>query len=498
MKRIIKKATALFISLLLVFSCSALLGASASTDIFDISGGVLNRCNTGAAGVIDNIPSTVTKIKTGAFKGCNAITEVVIPASVTEIGSNAFDSCTSLKSVTISGADCEIGAAAFIHCSALQTITLPSNLSEIADETFYDCTSLSSIEIPSGVTLIGREAFNMCRSLTVIEIPASVKTIRANAFLGCSGVKEFVVDSNNTVYSSKNGVLYGPLESPYDPEISATVTDKALINYPAGATATSFSIPSGVLRIADDAFNSNEIIKSVTLPGSIKTIGSHAFFSCTALETINIPSSVTEVGPRAFDGCTALKSITIPASVTSFENAFCYSGLTSVVFEDGVKTVSTGAFNNCRSLETVTIPASVTSIENGAFSACPDTMTFICEEGSYAHTYALSNDINVKVNTVSGDKTVKSIAISAYPDKTDYIYKEVINTNGLELTVTYADGTTETVTKGYTISPSSIQKVGDQQIKVTYGDASAYFEVSASYAWWQWIIMIILLGFLWY
>ena len=503
LKRIIRKLTALIVSLLLIFSFTSVLGSAASTDIFTISGTVLTKCSSSATGVIDYIPSTVTEIKGNAFSGCNAITEVVIPSSVTKIGSNAFDSCTSLKKVSIQGTNCEIGSAAFLHCSAMTEIKLPSKLTKIPNEAFSDCTSLVSVEIPSSVTYIGREAFNMCRSLTEVNIPASVKTIKiiveneedktgVSPFLGCSSVKAFNVDSGNTVYSSNNGVLYGPLESPYDPDINYEAnTEKTLINYPAGASATSFAVPSGVVRIAEDAFNSNKVLKNVTLPNGIKSIGSHAFFSCTALESINIPSTVTEIGSRAFDGCTALKSITIPASVTIFENAFSYSGLTSVVIENGVKTISTGAFSYCTKLASVTIPESVTSIEAGAFGGCPESMEIICLKDSYyAYSYAVSNGFKVK--------TVKSITISEYPDKTDYIYKESINTSGLVLTVEYSDGTTAKVTDGYTISPEKITKTGNQSIKVTYGDANAYFDVSASYAWWQMIIMIILLGFLWY
>ena len=34
--------------------------------------------------------------------------------------------------------------------------------------------------------------------------------------------------------------------------------------------------------------------------------------------------------------------------------------------------------------------------------------------------------------------------------------------------------------------------------KSTDGKAAAECKVTVSYAWWQWIIMIVLLGFLWY
>lgn len=495
MKGYFRKSLSLLIAMVLLISAVAVSGVSAATANYTISAGVLTKCLTSASGVVDDIPSTVTEIKSGAFKNCNAITEIIIPSSVKKIGSNAFDSCTSLKKVSILNPSCTIGSAAFIHCSALESITLPSGLTQIPNEAFFDCTSLKSISIPSGVTLIGKEAFNMCRSLTEITIPASVKTIRINAFLGCTGIKSFKVESGNSVYSAVGGVLYGPLESPNDPDNYATVTDKALINYPGGATATSFSVPSGTLRIASDAFNSNKTLQSVTLPSGLKSIESHAFFNCTALKSVNIPSSVTEIGSRAFDGCSALTSIIIPASVTSLENAFSYSGLTSVEFASGAKTISTGAFSGCTKLATAKIPASVTTIENGAFNGCPSSMTVVTTTNSAAHKFALENGF--KVSLTDTNKVAK-VEILSLPNKTDYIYKEKISTTGLELLVTYVDGTRDLVTSGYTLNPDYAPQTGNVTVEVEYEGCSDSFTINVSYAWWQWVIRILLLGFLWY
>lgn len=503
MKGIAKKTLSLLLTLIIVSSFVALFGASANVSNYTISAGVLTKCLTSASGAVNDIPSTVTEIKGGAFKNCSSITEVVIPSSVKKIGNNAFDSCTSLKKVTFEGSVCTLGTAAFIHCSALENITLPSGLTEIPNEAFYDCTALKSITIPSGVTLIGKEAFNMCRSLTAVTIPASVKTIRANAFLGCSGIKSFTVAGGNTVYSSVGGVLYGPFVSPHDPDINTDEVqlDKTLINYPCGATATSFSVPSGTLRIANDAFNGNKTLRSVTLPSGLKSIGSHAFFTCTALSSINIPSSVTEIGARAFDGCTALRSIVIPASVTSFDNAFSYSGLISVEIADGSKEISSGAFAGCGSLATVKIPASVTTIEAGAFNGCPSSMTIITEKNSVAHSFAVNNGFKVSFADGETDKpakTVDSVRVYSVPDKTSYYYKETISTSGLELLVTYTDGTTEIINSGYSVNPSTAERTGTIAVKVEYGGQADYFAINVSYAWWQWIIRILLLGFLWY
>ena len=421
----ITKITGLILSLLILLSCVSFSFASAAGEGFTyntaLGYAILTRCQPTATGIVE-IPSTyngktVQEIGTGAFSNCGSITQVVIPSSVKKVGSNAFESCVSLEKITFEGSICEIGKSAFVHCSALKNITLPSSLKAIPEEAFNDCTSLTSVTIPSTVELIGAEAFKMCSKLTRIDIPASVKTIRKNAFIGCASVTAFDVASGNSVYSDVNGVLYGPFESSYDPNVYSAVTDKTLIQYPNGLSASSFTVASDVKRIADYAFGENKNLTKISLPNGLKTIEAYAFYMCGKLSDITIPSTVTFIGSQAFGKCDSLKNITIPASVTDYESAFYDSGLKEVVLEDGVKEISTRAFENCSGLEKITIPDSVESIYSGAFYNCsslgeteiPSSVTtigtrsfdgcsslsIVAEEGSAAYQYAVDNGITV-------------------------------------------------------------------------------------------------------
>ncbi|MBO5410157.1 MAG: bacterial Ig-like domain-containing protein [Clostridia bacterium] len=97
--------------------------------------------------------------------------------------------------------------------------------------------------------------------------------------------------------------------------------------------------------------------------------------------------------------------------------------------------------------------------------------------------------------------TVESITVATLPVKTAYTYKlDSLDVTGLALTVTYSDGATETVTdtSKMTVSGFDSGKTGAQKVTVEYEGASAEFEVTFTYVWWQWIIRILLLGFLWY
>ncbi len=527
-KRIKKAASLIVAAIIIVLSVSA-FGASASTVYlaFDTSKGyaVLTSCLNGAKGAIE-IPSKtdsghdVTEIGAGAFKNCSMITSVTIPASVTKVGSNAFDSCFVLETVTFLGAECEIGASAFIHCSSLKNVNLPSKLEKIADKAFEDCVALESITIPETVTSIGTEAFSTCDSLAEIEIPAAVNVIKKNAFIGCSNMTAFNVDSANAVYSSNGGVLYGPFESEYDSTVFNPKTDKALIQYPRGLTENSFTVPSDVKIISNYAFGDNAYIEKIVLPLGLESIEEDAFKNCARLDEINIPSSVTKIGMRAFEKCSALKTVTIPSSVKTYERAFLASGLESAVIEEGVKKISQRAFDSCLSLKTVTIPLSVESIELGAFYNCPsleeitipssvqkinktafngcsESLVLNVEKGSKAHEFALENDFRYSLGSAE-ETPVVNLIIDSLPQKLNYYYKETLNTSGLSLKVEYADGTTETVTSGFTVTPEKLSKTGNTEITVTYKGMSDTFYVSVTYAWWQMLIRILLLGFLWY
>lgn len=527
MKKIAKILSIMLV--ILIAFVSNILPASAEGESYltikDYGGfAMVTDCSTIASGTID-IPSTyagvsVTHIGNNAFKDCTRITQVNIPSSVTSVGSNAFDNCAVLTKVVFAGSTCDIKSAAFNNCISLESVELPSSLKTIADKTFYGCKALGSITIPSTVTSIGKEAFGLCESLASVTIPASVTSIGKNAFIGCKSVSAYSVASGNSVYSSVSGVLYGPYEAGVN-------TAKTLIQYPNAKTQTSYTVASGTKIIADYAFGDNTYLTKVTLPSGVEKIDSYAFYNCKKLSSVTIPSTVTYLGSQSFGRCSALKSITIPASVETFESAFYMAGLESVVISNGVNSIDIKAFEKCTSLKSVTIPASVETIDIGAFYGCtslgnlsvPATVktintgafqgctniNLLVDSGSAAHTYAVNNSIRFTVNgsgNIGGEdpinKQVTSISVLQAPNKTSYIYKENLDTTGLKLTVNYSDGTSETVTSGYDVNQTTLKSTGTKIIVVTYEGCQTTFSVKVSYAWWQWLIRIFLLGILWY
>lgn len=110
---------------------------------------------------------TVTSIGAEAFKGCAALTDVVISESVKNIGSYAFAWCGALKEVTISNGVTNIGDYAFFQCTTLEQVTLGNRLTSIGASAFFGCSRLTTLTIPHSVTSIGNFAFCDCGELTI-------------------------------------------------------------------------------------------------------------------------------------------------------------------------------------------------------------------------------------------------------------------------------------------------------------------------------------------
>lgn len=97
--------------------------------------------------------------------------------------------------------------------------------------------------------------------------------------------------------------------------------------------------------------------------------------------------------------------------------------------------------------------------------------------------------------------TVTGIKIIAFPNKTQYTYKvDSLDLSGLVIKIVYSDGSSKNIsdTKAIDAYGFDAGSVGTKTITVAYGGYTDEFEITVSYAWWQWIIRILFLGFIWY
>lgn len=158
------------------------------------------------------------------------------------------------------------------------------------------------------------------------------------------------------------------------------------------------TIPEGVTKIANFAFHSNEIIKSVIIPEGVNAIGKSAFYECKNLRKITIPNSVNIIGESVFNGCVKLKTITIPSGVKEikYRTFFDCKTLKEVNLPESIQKIGEFAFLGCTALQHINLPEKPINLGTGAFGSCKslaDDDGFVVVKGVLFGCYGNSENI---------------------------------------------------------------------------------------------------------
>ena len=172
------------------------------------------------------------------------------------------------------------------------------------------------------------------------------------------------------------------------------------VTYVRGLTAdlTSIKLPSSLIKIKDDAFNSMDTLKSLVIDGgapNLNELGERSFSGCSNIEELDLSNSkLTSIPEGAFAYCKNLKTIKLPSTITSIGDEAFYNcqSLTNIEGLDkcNLKSIGSAAFSNCKALENLDFSQSTfTDVPSKAFNGCsalakitlPNTLTTI---GGYA------------------------------------------------------------------------------------------------------------------
>ncbi len=166
-------------------SCSNLVEVQLPQSLKALNGGVFKRSHNLKK---VNLPKNLTHIGESCFAG-TAVEEFVIPPSVEFVGLSAFVDNKNLKTVIFEGVPKEFVYDTFRGCTALTKVVLPKSMKTIPQDMFWKCASLTDVTLPEDTVTIGHGAFEGCASLKEIHIPQTVTKIVADAFNGCSSLE---------------------------------------------------------------------------------------------------------------------------------------------------------------------------------------------------------------------------------------------------------------------------------------------------------------------
>ena len=368
-------------------------------------------------------------------------------------------------------------------------VELPAGITEIPAEAFYNCSNLWQVVLGDKVTTIGDRAFYGCYWLENMELPDSVTTIGSEAF---------------------RGVTFLDFKLP-----------KSLTTLGLGAFSGSYlytdclEIPAGVTEITYGAFAGCRNLKELILPDTVTTIGYYAF-SATGITELTIPASVKDIGAYAFDN-NNIETLTFLGDQPYMEDAFDNSGIT--VFYPGANKTwrdlpeDSNSWYACNVPVITRQPVSQT-VENGQtvtfsaeayghrlsyqwYYAAPGAKKFTPVGGdsieltmtvdkttAQGKVYCLVTDVlgqTAKTNTVTlrNPAETTGIRLSQLPYTLEYDMRQELRTRGLEVMLTFSDGSEEMVTD-YIVTGYDANVGGKQTITVTYGQYTATFAVTVN------------------
>ena len=122
---------------------------------------------------------------------------------------------------------------------------------------------------------------------------------------------------------------------------------------------------------------------------------------------------------RLMKGAIDAKTIIFPSTVRdTYERAFSYSALQSVVLNEGLETLGEDTFCNSK-IKRITVPKSVTKIEDRAFENCERLRGVIFADGSKLEKIGRWCFQNSGLEEITLPKTLRYVGCDAFADCKD-------------------------------------------------------------------------------
>lgn len=460
---------------------------------------------------IEGFPVTDIADKTFSDR-TTSFNTVFIPSSVKNILPHAFNSTEGMQEIIISEGLSWIGSLAFFNCENLRYINLPSSVSTIqpfstssSDKTFNYYGAFLSYglylyqEVPNPsiyyISVIKDSyAESYLRNITYDDVPTfsdliengeKIYTVNYDHNGGnCSIVETRPIKNGEKVdlslQASKQGCEFIGWNT--DPNATEGLTrlvagDKDVTLYAIySKEAVSLEINNDEIKTEyyiGDLLDINDLYLTIKYSdGSTETISS-------GYKVSGFSSSVagTRVVTVTYGDLTSSFIVTINAPNLSISP----SSKTLNTGETATVTVTTAPSD-----QTVTwfsSNTSVATVSGGTITAKGAGTATITAKFTYnGITYSKTCIIIVEDEQVDNEPIPISLAVISNPTKTTYMIGENLNTSGLQLKLTYSDGTYEIITSEYTVSGFDSSTAGTKTVTVNYGALSTKFIVTVNSA----------------
>lgn len=474
-----------------------------------------------------------------AFRYCSALTAIEIPAVVDEIGTYCFADCINLSSVTFEdGLLTTIPTGAFYQCPVLTELRLPYSVTSIGNSAFANCTGLTGITIPRRVESISTSAFSYPDRMTIYGVEGTyaqtfaeengytfvAKAIPAQSIEMASEMTVSVGGSNTLLTRTVTPEDYTDEVVWRSSDTSiATVTDTGLVTGRAPGTVTirvnigdasascrvtvvqpvtSISITSSISlealetrQISCTVRPNNANNKGVTWTSSdetVATVDENGVVTGLKKGTATITATAQD-GSRISDTCTVTVTNTVyqAQTVAELESAHNYDNNCSDVWVYtliGATSLSV-TFDSRTEMEedfdyllvydgegnqigrytgkelagaTITVPGDTLRIQMDS------------DEGGTAWGFKV---LSVVGDGATTEPVLTGISVNTLPYKTVYTVGEAFDPAGLTLTAYYSDGSSQTISQGYTLSTPDLNTAGGKIITVSYLGQEASFTI---------------------
>lgn len=333
------------------------------------------------------------------------IVTINLPNNIIAVSNNAFSTLIQVGNINYENNLMTIGANAFANSNATHSsITIKNNVREVKQGAFSN-TKINKIVIENGVKAIHENAFysrNNAANEETLEIPASVDYIGTKAFYGYKA-KSIQVDDTNQNYADIDGLLL-------------TNKDKTVIyQYSLGNGRNVYTIPDGVVIIAEGAFAESENITEIIMSESVREIRSEAFKNSVLLQKATNVKNLEKIGESAFEN-TSLQGFEISSNIQEIlANTFKNTNIEKMYIPENVAKIGSQALGNITTLKEVIIKDSpAISGDTFAGSQLLEYVLVFDKSEKIAITSALNIPNGVKVYVISKELETAYEADSAW------------------------------------------------------------------------------------